>query len=126
MNCLVGKYNFISSILDFDLLLFRERRVVSDIEVGRYRGLFGSVLPNMRSQDLSTRGENNVRCGVVVPENSATINVNSALDFLIKIFFWIFRQLLFQNMQHRFPDLFAILHEIFYSIDCQVPNIVLL
>jgi hypothetical protein len=69
-------------VLDVLLLLLREGPVVGDVEMGAFRGLLGSVLPDMGSEHLPASGEHDVGSSVVGPQGVSPGLVNLYCDLL--------------------------------------------
>jgi hypothetical protein len=68
-----GQYDVIHFILNFLLLLLRNRLVVRDIEMRTLDGLLGTCLPHMRAQYLTARSKHNVSGRVMIAQSVAAL-----------------------------------------------------
>jgi hypothetical protein len=72
----------IGGVLDFHLFIFRESLVVSDVQMGDFLSLLGTILPDMRTEDLTASSEDDVSAGVMSLQLLATALINLNGDFL--------------------------------------------
>ena len=69
-------------ILDGSLLILSDALVVRDVEMSTLNSLLGTVLPNMRAEDLTARGEDNMSASVMCTQLLSTLLVDAHVHCL--------------------------------------------
>ena len=99
----------VRSVLNLLLLLARQALIVCDVEMSFPIGLLGTGLPDVGSEDLAARGENNVRSSVMSLELEASLSIDRAIDCLSNGF-KVVGEFCVELMEDAFTDLDAINH----------------
>ena len=60
-------------VLNLSLLILGETLVVSNVEMSTLDGLLSTILPDVRAEDLTARGEHDVSTSVVSTKLSSTL-----------------------------------------------------
>lgn len=103
----------IRSILNLLLLIPRQTLEVCDIQMGLYLGLLGTCLPDVRSEHLPARGEDDVRSSVMCLQLHASLDVNGSACRLSDHVHTL-RELLVELMKDTLANLDAVDHVVYY------------
>jgi hypothetical protein len=72
--------------LDLLLLFLRQGLEMCDVQVGIFKRLLGTSLPNVGAEHLTARSEDDMSCGVVVPEDASAITIDVSINGFANVF----------------------------------------
>ena len=101
-DCGAVVYDSISCILDISFLFFGQTLIIGDIQMSNLGCLLGTILPNVRSQNLSTGSENNMSSGVMSLELLSSLSVDCDVDLLSLVELEVALQWSVKSMKYAF------------------------